>query len=150
MQRSEIEALYELREAQKPIILVFNQIDRYPEVDRDQIYAKIKDERVKHLIRPDDVVMTAARPDAYKVKIQLPDGSTPDPVGTARAFDRAAEGPDPRRARARRQSPGRLEHPLDRRRPALARSSPAKFASAMTRPTASSGISHWPRAPPSP
>ncbi len=76
MQRTEIEALTELREAQKPIILVFNQIDRYPEVDRDQIYAKIKDERVKDLIRPDDVVMTAARPDAYKVKIQLPDGSS--------------------------------------------------------------------------
>ena len=76
MQRTEIEALSELREAQKPIILVFNQIDRYPDVDRDQIYAKIKDERVKHLVRPDDVVMTAARPDAYKVKIQLPDGTT--------------------------------------------------------------------------
>ncbi len=76
MQRREIEALSELREAQKPIILVFNQIDRYPDVDRDQIYAKIKDERVKHLVRPDDVVMTAARPDPYKVKIQLPDGTT--------------------------------------------------------------------------
>jgi GTPase len=76
MQRREVEALRELREAQKPIILVFNQIDRYPELDRDQIYAKIKDERVKHVVRPDDVVMTSARPDPYKVKIQLPDGST--------------------------------------------------------------------------
>jgi small GTP-binding protein len=76
MQRREIEALKELREVHKPIILVFNQVDRYPEIDRDQIYAKIKDERVKHLIRPEDVVMTAARPDAYKVKIQLPDGTT--------------------------------------------------------------------------
>ncbi len=76
MQRTEIEALSELREAQKPIIVVFNQVDRYPEIDRDQIYAKIKDERVKNLIRPDDVVMTAARPEAYKVKIQLPDGTS--------------------------------------------------------------------------
>jgi GTP-binding protein Era len=76
MQRREIDALTELREAQKPIILVFNQIDRYPEVDRDQIYAKIKDERVKHLVHPEDVVMTAARPDPFKVKIQLPDGTT--------------------------------------------------------------------------
>jgi small GTP-binding protein len=76
MQRREVEALAELREAQKPIILVFNQIDRYPELDRDQIYAKIKDERVKHLVRPEDVVMTAARPDPFKVKVQLPDGST--------------------------------------------------------------------------
>ncbi len=76
MQRREVEALSELRQVQKPIIVVFNQIDRYPDVDRDQIYAKIKDERVKHLVRPDDIVMTAARPDHYKVKIQLPDGTS--------------------------------------------------------------------------
>ena len=76
MQRRELESLSQLREAQKPIILVFNQIDRYPDTDRDQIYAKIKDERVRHLVRPEDVVMTAARPDPYKVKIQHPDGKT--------------------------------------------------------------------------
>jgi GTPase len=76
MQRVEVEALSDLREAQKPIILVFNQIDRYPELDRDQIYAKIKDERVRNLVRPEDVVMTAARPDAFRVKVQLPDGTT--------------------------------------------------------------------------
>ena len=76
MQRRELEALSQLREAQKPIILVFNQIDRYPDADRDLIYDKIKDERIRHLIRPDDVVMTAARPDPFKVKIQLPDGTT--------------------------------------------------------------------------
>jgi hypothetical protein len=76
MQRVEIEALTQLREVQKPIILVFNQVDRYPDADRDQIYSKIKDERIRNLIRPDDVVMTAARPDPYRVKIQLPDGST--------------------------------------------------------------------------
>jgi small GTP-binding protein len=76
MQRVEIEGLSQLREAQKPIILVFNQIDRYPDADRDQIYSKIKDERVRDLIRPEDVVMTAARPDPFRVKIQMPDGST--------------------------------------------------------------------------
>ncbi|MGP0068147.1 MAG: DUF697 domain-containing protein [Isosphaeraceae bacterium] len=76
MQRVEIEALTALREAQKPIILVFNQIDRYPDLDREQIYAKIKDDRVKNLVRPDDVVMTAARPEPFKVKVQLPDGTT--------------------------------------------------------------------------
>jgi small GTP-binding protein len=76
MQRREFEALSQLREAQKPILLVFNQIDRYPDADRDMIYSKISSERVRHLIRPEDVVMTAARPDPYKVKLQRPDGST--------------------------------------------------------------------------
>jgi len=76
MQRVEIEALSRLRDAQKPIIVVFNQIDRYPDADRDQIYAKLKDERVRNLVRPDDVVMTAAKPDPFRVKVRMPDGST--------------------------------------------------------------------------
>ena len=76
MQRRELEALSQLREAQKPILLVFNQIDRYPDADRDLIYDKIKDERIRDLVRPDDVVMTAARPDAVKVKTRHPDGTT--------------------------------------------------------------------------
>ncbi len=86
MQRREFEALSELRQAQKPMILVFNQVDKYPDTDRDLVYAKIRDERVRHLVRPDDVVMTAARPDPYRVKIRHPDGRTevvwerPEPV----------------------------------------------------------------------
>jgi GTPase len=86
MQRREFEALSELREASKPILLVFNQIDKYPDADRDQVYEKIRDERVRHLVRPEDVVMTAARPDPYRVKIRHPDGSTtieweqPEPI----------------------------------------------------------------------
>ena len=76
MQRVELEALSQLREEQKPMILVFNQIDRYPDADRDQIYSKIKDERVRNLVRPEDVVMTAAKPDPFRVKMQLPDGTT--------------------------------------------------------------------------
>ncbi|HWE35568.1 MAG TPA: GTP-binding protein [Isosphaeraceae bacterium] len=86
MQRREFEALSELREANKPIVLVFNQIDRFPDADRDQIYSKIRDERVRHLVRPDDVVMTAAKPDPFKVKLRNPDGTTtitwehPEPI----------------------------------------------------------------------
>jgi small GTP-binding protein len=86
MQRREFEALSELREANKPIILVFNQIDRFPDADRDQIHAKIRDERVRHLVRADDVVMTAAKPDPFKVKLRNPDGTTtitwehPEPI----------------------------------------------------------------------
>ncbi len=76
MQRREVQALSELRSHQKPIILVFNQIDRYPEADRQEIHAKLEDERVKGLIRPEDIVLTAARPDPIRVKIQEPDGTS--------------------------------------------------------------------------
>jgi small GTP-binding protein len=76
MQRREVQALSELRSHQKPIILVFNQIDRYPEADRQSIHAKLEDDRVKGLIRPEDIVLTAARPDLIRIKIQEPDGTS--------------------------------------------------------------------------
>jgi uncharacterized protein (DUF697 family) len=86
MQRVEVDALAELRKLQKPIILVFNQIDRYPDADRRAIHAKLEDDRVKGLIRPEDIVLCAARPDPVPVKVRRPDGSIetvwerPEPV----------------------------------------------------------------------
>lgn len=86
IQRREYEALSELREAKKPILLVFNQIDRYPDADRDAIHARIQDDRVRTLVRAEDIVLTAANPDPFKVKIRHPDGSTtiewerPEPI----------------------------------------------------------------------
>ncbi len=58
----EYQALAELREVGKPIILVFNKIDQYPDADRLSIYHKIRDERVKELLSPDEIVMAAASP----------------------------------------------------------------------------------------
>jgi GTPase len=58
----EYEALSQLREVGKPMILIFNKIDQYPEADRLAIYHKIRDERVKQLLSPDEIVMVAASP----------------------------------------------------------------------------------------
>ncbi|RMF21220.1 MAG: DUF697 domain-containing protein [Cyanobacteria bacterium J083] len=58
----EYRALSQLREVGKPIILAFNKIDQYPRADRLAIYQKIKDERVKELLSPDEIVMVAAAP----------------------------------------------------------------------------------------
>ncbi len=69
----EFEALAQLREVGKPIILVFNKIDQYPETDRVLIYEKIKNERVKELISPDEIVMVAASP-LRKQAIRQADG----------------------------------------------------------------------------
>jgi GTPase len=46
----------------KPMILAFNKIDQYPEADRLAIYHKIRDERVKELLSPNEIVMVAAAP----------------------------------------------------------------------------------------
>ncbi|OKH25280.1 GTP-binding protein [Hydrococcus rivularis NIES-593] len=58
----EFEALSQLREVGKPMILIFNKIDQYPEADRLAIYRKIRDERVKQLLSPNEIVMVAASP----------------------------------------------------------------------------------------
>ena len=49
MTKLEHQALSQLREAGKPIILVFNKVDQYPETDRMAIYHKIRDDRVREL-----------------------------------------------------------------------------------------------------
>ncbi len=67
-------ALSQLREAGKPIILVFNKVDQYPEADRMAIYHKIRDERVKELVSPLEIVMAAASP-LVKTAVLRPDGS---------------------------------------------------------------------------
>lgn len=58
----EYNALSMLREVGKPMLLVFNKIDQYPEADRLAIYHKIRDERVRQLLSPKEIVMVAASP----------------------------------------------------------------------------------------
>ena len=86
MLRPELAALAELREANKPIILVFNMIDLYSDVDRDKIYRKIRNERVRELLKPDDVVLAAGKPRPVKVITRDAAGNTterwetPEPI----------------------------------------------------------------------
>lgn len=70
----EYEALSKLREAGKPMLLVFNKIDQYPDADREAIYQKIRDERVRELLSPDEIVMAAAAP-LWAQAVQRADGS---------------------------------------------------------------------------
>lgn len=69
----EHQALAELRKASKPILLVFNKIDQYPDADRQAIYQKIRDERVRELLSPDEIVMAAASPLVARA-VRRPDG----------------------------------------------------------------------------
>jgi small GTP-binding protein len=62
MTKVEFDALSQLRDVGKPMLLVFNKIDQYPEADRQEIYRKIRDERVKQLLSPEEIVMVAASP----------------------------------------------------------------------------------------
>jgi small GTP-binding protein len=74
MTKIEQAALSQLREVGKPIILVFNKVDQYPEADRIAIYQKIRDDRVRELLSPDEIVMSAASP-LVKTAVVNEDGS---------------------------------------------------------------------------
>ncbi|MEJ1931867.1 GTP-binding protein [Nostoc sp. NIES-2111] len=76
--RTEYQALLELRQAQKPLILVFNKIDLYPDTDRAAIYQNLQqlgagNPQAKPLL-PDEIVMIAAEPAPMEVRVEWPDG----------------------------------------------------------------------------
>ncbi|WP_353928939.1 GTP-binding protein [Okeanomitos corallinicola TIOX110] len=80
--RTEYQAFLELRKSQKPLILVFNKIDLYPDTDRTKIYQNLQRLSLgntqgvfnKQDILPDEIVMVAAEPAPMEVRIEYPDG----------------------------------------------------------------------------
>jgi uncharacterized protein len=79
----EYQSLCELRQAQKPLLLVFNKADLYPEQERQTIYQQLQslsgdtvsDELLQRLLSADEVVMVAADPTPIQVRIEYPDGT---------------------------------------------------------------------------
>ncbi len=76
--RTEYQALCELRQSQKPLILVFNKIDLYPDTDREQIYRNLQQlgraNPQSQPLKPDEIVMVAAEPAPMEVRVEFPDG----------------------------------------------------------------------------
>ncbi|MGK7900613.1 MAG: GTP-binding protein [Hormoscilla sp.] len=75
--RTEYDALLYLQQAQKPLILVFNKIDLYPEQDLEAIYQKLQQlgGTGGNLLTRNEIVRVAAAPMSRKVRVELPDGS---------------------------------------------------------------------------
>ncbi|NJN57673.1 MAG: DUF697 domain-containing protein [Leptolyngbyaceae cyanobacterium SL_5_9] len=80
MTRTEYRALMELQQAHKPLILVFNKTDLYPDRDRQTIYEKLQTlfassgDRYRPMLSPDDIVMVAADPAPVEVRVEWEDG----------------------------------------------------------------------------
>jgi hypothetical protein len=80
--RTEYRALTELQQEHKPIILVFNKIDLYPQVDRQTICEKLQtlfaqsgdSDRFYPRFKPEDIVLVAAEPPPIQVRVEYPDG----------------------------------------------------------------------------
>lgn len=77
--RTEYKALCDLKRMQKPLILVFNKIDLYPEQDRQAIYQQLQQLSLENgnytLISPDEIVRVAAEPQPVPVRLEFPDGN---------------------------------------------------------------------------
>ena len=80
--RTEYEALRELRRSQKPLILVFNKVDLYPDRDRQEIYRQLQQLNAANstgdlsdLITPHEIVMVAAKPQPIQLRTELADGT---------------------------------------------------------------------------
>ncbi|MEM7727408.1 MAG: GTP-binding protein [Cyanobacteria bacterium P01_A01_bin.45] len=76
--RTEYAALKELRQSQKPLILVFNKTDLYPDTDKAAVYENLQKLGAANLtqkpLQPDEIVMVAAAPVPMKVGVEYPDG----------------------------------------------------------------------------
>lgn len=72
--RTEYQALCELTEVQKPLILVFNKTDLYPDLDRQVIYQTLQNQRLQQLLSPNEIVMVAAEPAPLQVRVEWPNG----------------------------------------------------------------------------
>jgi uncharacterized protein len=79
--RTEYQALSQLQAARKPVILVFNKIDLYPNQDRQSIYRKLEmlfaADRLSSdhpMLAPEDIVLVAAEPAPMEVRVEWEDG----------------------------------------------------------------------------
>ena len=80
--RTEYKALCDLRQAQKPLILVFNKIDLYPDQSRNAIYESLQrlgartgaGAQLQELLTADEIVMVAAEPAPMQMRVEWADG----------------------------------------------------------------------------
>lgn len=80
--RTEYQALCELRQAQKPLLLVFNKVDLYPEQTRQAIYHSLQQfaahshrgDALSQLLSANEIVLVAAEPAPLQVRVEQPDG----------------------------------------------------------------------------
>ena len=81
--RTEYEALQQLYTTKKPLLLVFNKVDLYPDADRESVAqnlqslwqkAEDKSELPQGARLVDEIVMVSAEPTPIQVRVEWPDG----------------------------------------------------------------------------
>jgi hypothetical protein len=80
--RTEYHALCNLRQMQKPLLLVFNKIDLYPNQSRQAIYENLQQlaghsidgKPLQQLLSANEIVLVAAEPAPIQVRVEYPGG----------------------------------------------------------------------------
>lgn len=80
--QTEYRALCELWDTHKPLILVFNKIDLYPDRDREAIYQQLQSLGGSVPLRPDEIVRVAAAPMPLMVRQEWSDGRVTEALET--------------------------------------------------------------------
>ncbi|MBP0000023.1 MAG: DUF697 domain-containing protein, partial [Cyanobacteria bacterium SID2] len=82
--QTEYRALCDLWETHKPLVVVFNKTDLYPEKDRTAVYEQLRSlgQRQGLPLRPDEIVRVAADPKPVRVRHELPDGRVEEVLET--------------------------------------------------------------------
>ena len=80
--RTEYRALRALRSTHKPLIVVFNKVDLYPDKDRQTIYYQLQQLNaadsggsLDNLITTKEIVMVSAKPQPIQVRVESSDGT---------------------------------------------------------------------------
>lgn len=71
---TEAEALRDLRTAQKPLLLVLNKMDLFPDFTQPLVHPLLREQPLQPLLSAEDVIMTAAEPMPTQVRVEWPDG----------------------------------------------------------------------------
>ncbi|MBW4551074.1 MAG: GTP-binding protein [Aphanocapsa sp. GSE-SYN-MK-11-07L] len=72
----DIAILLEIYKLEKPVIVVVNKIDLFPDLTPIAIYQQLDRPLIKQRLQPEDIVLTAAAPAPVQVRLEWPNGRT--------------------------------------------------------------------------
>lgn len=71
----ELEALKALRQSGRPLLIVVNKADLYPDLDADRVYERLA-APLQQVLTPADILLTSAAPAPVEIRVEWPDGRT--------------------------------------------------------------------------
>lgn len=72
----ELKALKDLRQSGRPLLIVVNKADLYPDLDAAKIYDRLAEPSLQQVLTPQDILLTSAAPAPVEVRVEWPDGRT--------------------------------------------------------------------------